>query len=338
MPRRTTAGMNRSQASLLVLIVALSAVAFVVVLPFLEYVVAAAILGYVIFPLHRRLRRHVPEALSAVATIALSLVALVAPVLYLLYVFVETLRAIARGRTGLDVATIEARVLELTGVEVAVDEVLSTGAQRLFDLFFGGVGGFVAGAIKAAMGVALMTFLLYYLLVEGPAFVDWLRDLAPLPERVTDNLLVKLEATTWGVVIGHISVAIGQAVIAGVGLWIAGVPSPVFWTFIMAVLALLPLIGAFLVWGPASLYLVAVGDVTAGVLLALYGLIVVSLFDNYARPIVIDRQAHLNPAVILVGVVGGIYAIGFTGLFIGPIVIGALAATLETFRTEFDAV
>jgi predicted PurR-regulated permease PerM len=329
--------MNRSQASLLLLIAVLSAVAFLVVLPFVEYVAAAAILAYVLYPIHVRFRRHVPARLSAVAVISLSLIALVAPVAYVLYVFVETLRDIARGETGLDVETVEARILDLTGIEVQLSDLLSTGAQRLFEVLFDGVGGLVAGATKALMGVALMTFLLYYLLLEAPAFLAWLRDLVPLPERVTDSLFERLGATTWGVVVGHISVAIGQAILAGVGLWLAGVPSPVFWTFVMAVLALLPLIGAFLVWGPASLYLVAVGDLTAGVVLAAYSLTVVSLFDNYARPIFINRQARLNPAVILVGVVGGIYAIGFTGLFIGPIVVGALAATLETFRTEFEA-
>ncbi len=330
--------MNRSQATLILLLIVLAAVSFLVVLPFVEYVIAASILAYVIHPLHRRLRRHVWEPLSAIVVIALTLALLVAPVAYVVYLFVENLLAIAERGPALDVAAIEARLLEVTGIQVDLEARFSTAAQRVFELFFDGVGGFVSSAIKAAMGIALMTFLMYYLLVEGPEFVAWLRDLAPLPDRVTDSLLAQLEGTTWGVVIGHISVAIGQAILAGVGLWLAGIPSPVFWTFIMAILALLPLIGAFLVWGPAALYLVVVGDGTAGVLLGLYGLTVVSLFDNYARPIVIDRQAHLNPAVILVGVVGGIYAIGFTGLFIGPIIIGALAATLETVRTEYDTV
>lgn len=105
----------------------------------------------------------------------------------------------------------------------------------------------------------------------------------------------------------------------------------------MAVLALLPIIGAFLVWWPAAAYLVAVGQPTAGILLALYGLTVVSLFDNFARPLIIDRQANLNPGVLLIGVVGGICSIGFTGVFIGPIIVAVLAAALETYRTEFDS-
>ena len=105
----------------------------------------------------------------------------------------------------------------------------------------------------------------------------------------------------------------------------------------MAVFALLPIVGAFMVWGPAAMYLLLIDQVVPGLLLLVWGLTVVSFFDNYARPIVIDTRAHINPAVILVGVLGGIYAIGFTGLFVGPVLIGVLVSTLEIFRTEFDS-
>lgn len=329
--------MNRSQAFLLLLLVLSSVLVFVIVLPFVEYVIVAVLLAYVLFPVHQRLEDRVGSIPSAVVLIVVSLFVLVVPILYVLAVFVADLRAIARGESDLDVATIEAQIHQLTGTEVDLTELLTTTAQQLFEVLFGGVGGVITGAMKAGIGIALMVFLLYYLLLEGDSFVAWCRDLVPLPERVTKELIAKLDATTWGVIIGHISVAIVQALLAGIGLWATGVPDPVFWTFIMAVLALLPLIGAFLVWGPAAGYLVAVGQPTAGVLLAVYGLTVVSLFDNYARPLIIDRQAHLNPGILLIGVVGGIYAIGFTGVFIGPIIMAVLAATLETYRTEFDS-
>ncbi|MFW5918428.1 MAG: AI-2E family transporter [Haloferacaceae archaeon] len=329
--------MNRSQVFLLLLIGLLALLTFVVVLPFVQYVVAAVILAYVLYPLHERLSRRIGTVLSSLVVIGAAIVAVILPLAFVMVVFVRDLTAIARGESPLDIAAVEARLFELTGNEVDVREILTTGAQQIVDVLFGGLGGIVSGTLKASLGVALTLFLLYYLLLEGPAFVAWVEDLIPLPDRVIDQLFSKLDATTWGVVVGHIAVAIAQAIIAGVGLWLTGIPDPVFWTIVMAVLALLPIIGAFLVWGPAAAYLVVVDQATAGVLLALYGLTVVSLFDNYARPIVIDQQAHVNPGVLLVGVVGGIYSIGFTGLFIGPIFIGVLAATLETFRTEYDS-
>ena len=341
--------MNRGQSFLLLLIGAVALLTLFIVLPFIEYVIAAVILAYVLYPAHARLERRletvhryvngtVASMVSAIFLIITSIVAVIVPLAYIAIVFVEDLVDIAEGETGLDVVAIETRIAELTGEEFDIETGIATAGDALVDTLFGGVGGIVSGALQASLGLALTLFVVYYTLIEGPEFVAWLRSIIPLPAAVTDELFEKIDSTTWGVVIGHISVALLQAVVAGVGLWAAGIPNVVFWTFVMAVLALLPLIGAFLVWGPAAAYLVVVDQTTAGVLLAVYGVLVVSMVDNYARPIVIDKQAHLNPGIILVGVFGGIYSIGFTGLFVGPIVIGVLAATLETFREDYDAI
>ncbi|WP_058366200.1 AI-2E family transporter [Haloparvum sedimenti] len=330
--------MNRGQAFLIGLLGTVALLTAFVVFPFIEYVIAACILAYVLYPLHWRLRTRVGGMASALALVGGTVGAVVVPLAYIGVVFVREVAAIADRESDLNVAVVEERILGLTGREPDLEGALSTLGRGIAETMFGGVGGFVASAAKAGIGVGLSLFLLYYLLREGPAFVAWLRDLIPLPDRVTDALFAKVDAATWGVVVGHISVAIGQALIAGVGFWLAGVPDAVFWTFMMAVLALLPLIGAFLVWGPAAAYLALVGEPVAAALLAAYCLTVVSLFDNYARPIVIDQRIHINPGVILVGVAGGIYAVGFTGLFVGPIVIGVFVATLETVREDYDRV
>jgi predicted PurR-regulated permease PerM len=332
--------MNRGQAFLLLVIGLVSVLTLLIVAPFFEYVVASLIFAYVLYPIHIRLERRVGGVASAIILIVGTVVAVIVPLAYIVSVFLADLRAIAAGETALDTDAIEAALSEFIDGEFDLEltELLSLAGNQLIQVLFDGYTGVVTFALQAAIGTALMLFLVYYLLQDGPEFIAWATDTVPLPPHVTDDLLSKIDAMTWGVVIGHISVALVQALIAGVGLWVVGIPNVVFWTFVMAVLSLLPLIGAFLVWGPAAGYLFVVGETTAGVLLALYGVFVVSLFDNYARPIVIDQQARLNPAVILVGVVGGVYAIGFTGLFAGPVVIGVLAATLETFRKEYDRI
>lgn len=332
--------MNRGQAFLLLVIGLVSVLTLLIVAPFFEYVVASLIFAYVLYPIHIRLERRVGGVASAIILIVGTVVAVIVPLAYIVSVFLADLRAIAAGETALDTDAIEAALSEFIDGEFDLEltELLSLAGNQLIQVLFDGYTGVVTFALQAAIGTALMLFLVYYLLQDGPEFIAWATDTVPLPPHVTDDLLSKIDAMTWGVVIGHISVALVQALIAGVGLWVVGIPNVVFWTFVMAVLSLLPLIGAFLVWGPAAGYLFVVGETTAGVLLALYGVFVVSLFDNYARPIVIDQQARLNPAVILVGVVGGVYAIGFTGLFAGPVVIGVLAATLETFREDYDEI
>lgn len=328
--------MNTKRAFLLLLLGISGLATLLVVLPFLQYVLMGVILGYVLFPLHRRLAPRLGERVAPLLLLAATLVALVVPLLYIFLVFFRDLQAFARGQTGLQLDEIETTVERISGVEVDLRAAAIETGGNLMDALFGNVSEVFAVGLHATLGVALVLFIVYYVLRDGEAFVAWLHTVIPLSPPMTRKLFDRIHRTTWGVVIGHIFAAVLQGVVAGFGLYFAGVPRPVFWTVVMVVLALLPLIGAFLVWGTASAYLVLIGESTTGILLALYGVFVVSTIDEYGRPILIDHQARLNPAVILVGVFGGVYTLGFAGLFVGPIVIAVFAATLVTFRDEYE--
>ncbi len=331
--------MNRGQAFLLVALVLAALLSFVILLPFLEYVIAAVIFAYVLHPLHVRLEERIGSQGSALVLMAGALVLVVMPVVYVIRVFVRDLQAIAAGDVGLDIATVEEQIEAFTGLEVELEAVdfLTEVGELIAATLFNDVTGILAMVLEFTIGLALLLFLVFYLLRDGRSFVAWLRETIPLPERVTDRLFTRIHRITWGAVIGHAFAALVQAVVAGFGLYLAGIPNVVFWTFVMFLLAFLPIIGAFLVWAPAAVYLILIGETASGVLLGIYGLTVVSMIDYYARPLVIDRQARLNPGIILIGVFGGVYTLGFVGLFVGPIAIGVLAAILETFRLEYDA-
>ena len=328
--------MNRSQSFLLVCIAISALAAFIVVLPFIEYVLSALVIAYVLYPLHLRLVPRVGERLSPILLITGTVIAALLPFYYIITALIRDLQNLARGRTALEIDEVEAALFDQFGLVVEIEPLLMTGARDLLEVLSTGATGFVALALRTSLGLALALFLIYYGLKDGPEFVAWIRENSPLPQDVTGNLFSQIEQTTWGVVIGHIFVAFVQGLLGGIGLWIAGLPNVVFWTFVMIVLAFLPLIGAFMIWGPAAIYLVIVGEPISGTFLALYGVLVVSMVDNYARPIVIDKRARLNPGLILVGVFGGVYVLGFVGLFVGPIILGIFVAMVVTFVDDYD--
>lgn len=329
--------MNREQAFLLVLVAATGLLSLLVLLPFLEFVFAALLLGYVLRPVHRRVTPYLGRRAGAVAVILGSLVAVLLPLSYVGLVLYRDAQAIAAGESALAADEVQAQLTALTGEEVDLAAATGDFAQLLLDALFGSVSELLGFLTTMALGVTLVLFLVYYVLLDGPAFVQWAVRVAPMDDAVAHRLAWKADQMTWGVVVGHIFVAVVQGLIGGLGLWAAGVPNPVFWTFVMVVMALLPIIGAFVVWGPAAAYLYLVGDVGMAVLLALWGLAVVSMVDNYLRSIVIDQSARVNPGVILVGVIGGVFTFGFVGLFVGPIAIGLFAATIRAFDEHYDA-
>lgn len=131
------------------------------------------------------------------------------------------------------------------------------------------------------------------------------------------RLLEVAGGTMQGVVYGILGACLVQGLLAAFGFWLAGVPAPVLLGVLTAVLALVPL-GPALVWLPASLWLFKTGAVGWGVFIILWGLFVVGTIDNVIKPYFISRGGGLPFVLVLLGVLGGVVAFGFLGLFIGP--------------------
>lgn len=327
--------MNRGQGFLLFVLAAVSAVLLYLVSPFLDYVLFAVVLGYVLYPVHRRLSRHVGDFVSPLVIITASVFVVVLPVVYVGNRFLRDIQAVSRGETGVQTQVIEDWFADNTALDLDFQEGVQAFGEIVVDNLFGDVPALVSTLLELSLGFGLVMFLLFYLLRDGAEFVEWLLAAVPLPDHVSDQFVDQIDRTTWGAVVGHVFAALAEALVAGLGLYVVGIPNVFFWTFVMFLLAFLPIIGAFLVWGPAAFYLYLVGQTTAGVLLALYGVVFVSLIDNYVRPLVIDQRARLNPAVLLIGVFGGLYTLGFVGMFVGPIAIGVFVATVRTIQKDY---
>ena len=328
--------MNKEQGFLLLVIASAALVSLLILLPLLEFVLLAIIVGYVLYPINAKVEPHVGKQIAPLLVIPAAFLIIAVPLGYMAWILYRDLVAIAENPPTIPVGDLERQIAIATGENVDLVELSQAFGADLLQVLFGDIPDILSTVLFVAFGLTVVIFLLYYLLRDGGAFVDWLIDVAPANDSVVRTLADRIDRTTHGVIVGHLFVAILQGVLGGIAFWLVNLPNPVFWAFVMVVLSLLPLIGPFLVWAPAVVYLIAVNQLPGAAFLLLWGLLVVSMVDNYGRPIVIDRDAHLNPAVILIGVFGGIYAIGLTGLFIGPIVLGVLAASMQVFDEEWD--
>lgn len=329
--------MNREQAFLLLVLAGTALASFYVVLPFLNYVLGALLLGYVLRPIHSRLEPHLGTRTAAITVIAVAAVGIVLPLAYIGWVVYRDARALARGETDLNLAEIEAELESVTGREVNIAGATGDFGSLLGDFVYGNAPEIFSYVTTMLLGLTLVLFLVYYVLIDGPEFVQWCVYKAPLDDAVSHEIVARMDRMAYGVVAGHIFVAFVQGIVGGIGLWVTGIPNAPFWAAVMVITALLPVVGAFLVWGPATAYLYLVGDPQMALVLLLWGLIPVSLVDNYLRSIVIDQSADVNPGVILIGVIGGIYSLGAVGLFVGPLVIGLFAAMIRAFDAHYDA-
>lgn len=330
--------MNVRQGFLVTLIGLLLVLSAALVEPFLQYLLLALLLAFVLYPLQRRLEPRIGSRLSAAVLIVGALIAFIIPFIIVGATVAGDAMQLAEqaGSGGFELSQVESAIQQYTGQQVDLASQLSSYAESFAQAVAESAPGVFGTLSHVFIGIGLAVFLLYFLLKDGDKLAAWLRAIVPLPRQVQDDLYGSLNEIAWAVLLGHVLVAAIQGSIAGIGLFVVGIPNAVLWTFIMIVLALIPIIGAFLVWGPAAAYLAITGQPIAGAALAIYGAVIVNATDNFLRPIVVDRHAKLNPSIIIVGVIGGVYLVGFMGLFVGPIIVGALKAVLEVFDEYYE--
>jgi predicted PurR-regulated permease PerM len=131
--------------------------------------------------------------------------------------------------------------------------------------------------------------------------------------------------------------ALAQGTLLGLGFAFVGLPSPLVFGVLGVLFALIPLIGTIILWGPAALYLASQGEVGHAAFLAIWGGVVVSLVDNFLRPMLISGRTEVPTLAVFIGVMGGLSAFGFIGLFLGPIVLGLMVALLRFESEELAA-
>jgi predicted PurR-regulated permease PerM len=143
-------------------------------------------------------------------------------------------------------------------------------------------------------------------------------------------------ATIKSVVYGTIGTAIAQSILTALGLWLAGVPGALLLGFLTFFMALTP-IGAPLVWIPASIWLFYMEETGWAIFLALWGIFVVGVADNFIRPYFISRGSDLPFVLVFLGVFGGAIAFGFLGIFLGPTLL-AIGYEIVRDWTQIDSV
>jgi predicted PurR-regulated permease PerM len=127
--------------------------------------------------------------------------------------------------------------------------------------------------------------------------------------------------------------ALVQGTLLGIGFAIAGLPSPLVFGVLGALFALVPIVGTAIVWVPATLWLLAQDQPYYAIFMLAWGMVVVGAVDNVLRPILISGRTEVPTLAVFIGVMGGLSAFGFIGLFLGPIVLGLLVA-LFRFTAE----
>jgi predicted PurR-regulated permease PerM len=314
--------------------------------PFFSALSWAAFLAFLIFPVNAKLRRRLRGRGRAATTLTV-----LTPIVILLPLAAVSFEFVAQVSVLVRVLQQRARELDIksfsdlqqfpviarandwlqASVGISADQVQSwmiSGTQDLVQRAAGLSGSLFLGALGSVVAFSVMLVLLFFFLRDGDAMCTRARALIPLDERRKDHLFSQLSGVTRAIVLGITLTALLQGVLVGIGFAICRLASPLVFGVLAALLSMLPVGGAAIVWVPAVGWLLYQGRWGFAVFMLAWGLLLGGA-ESLLRPLLISGRAEISALAIFIGVLGGIPAFGAIGIVAGPVLLSLVLALLE---------
>ncbi len=183
--------------------------------------------------------------------------------------------------------------------------------------------------------IASMYFMLYFMLVNGRFMEDSLYEYIPLRDGNVELIGKELRIMVVSNTIGIPLIALIQGLVGLIGYLIIGINEPFLWFVATCITAMLPVVGAALVYVPLTIMLLAQGHTGKGIAMGLWGFLLIGLVDNLFRFILNKKIGNIHPLITVFGVIVGIQLFGFIGLVFGPLLISMFILLLRIYGNEF---
>lgn len=188
--------------------------------------------------------------------------------------------------------------------------------------------------ISFLIGFSLMIYLTFFLLRDGRELTRLFIRAFPISDKTERTLLAKISEVTRATIKGNLVVATIQGALGGIIFWVLDIPGALLWGVVMMFAALLPAIGAAIIWFPVALYFLMIGDYMSGAVLLMFGGGVIALVDNLLRPVLVGRDTGLPDYIVLLTTLGGLSVFGVNGLVIGPVIAALFVSVWGIFMRE----
>ncbi len=318
-------------------------------------VVIAAIVAYLFGPLHTRLRAKLSGGLATTVTVLAALAIVVIPLIAVISLATVQIshmligvadwaktadlnalgdRAMAMVNNLLAKLPFETPKITLESLRANLGKVAQTVGEWLLRTLSGAAGGAI-GFITSAI---IFLYVLISLLVNKAEVITLIRRLNPLGEEATDLYLAKMGAMVKGTVKGQFIIAVIQGTLGAISIYIAGFHDAFFiFAIFLSALSVIPL-GSGIVTIPFGIGLMFFGNIPGGLFVVLFHIIVITNVDNFLRPILVPREARLDPALMLLSVFSGIAMFGFFGIILGPVLMIMIVTTISVYLAVYKGV
>jgi len=347
---------NISKNFFFLLFIGMIFLVFLILKPFMVTIIASVILAYIFYPIYRWLNNKLKRKnLSAFITTAFVILIIAIPLIFAMntisqearvnYILIKQ-RVVSGNLFGQDCDTASPLCQFSNSVRNYLEDpqtkyYLDSAAQKTTNFIVDNVSNLLFAVPVVLFNIFIMIFIMFYLFRDGLALLRKIEKLSPLRKPHYRKILAKFDEVIYAVVFGHILVSLIQGAVGALGLFILGVKSPLSLGLIMALLAIIPIVGPPLVWLPIAGLMILDGMATnsniliiKAIILILYGTLIIGTIDNILKPKIVGDRANVHPVLVLLGVVGGLAMFGFIGIIIGPVILAIFNTFIHIYEKE----
>ena len=323
------------------LIALLSAAMLYLVSPFIYPVFWAAVIAIIFYPMHRWLKNHlglrnISAFLSVLIIVAIVFLPLTLVSILLANQTINLYLIISENDIAGEIGKI-IQLLNNTPLSPYLDQLQQKWAQSATEIaqnislgLISSIRQVTSSSVRFLGQFFIMLYTLFYFFKDGPKILGRMMHLSPLGDKYEKKLFDKFTSTASATLKSTLIIGGIQGSLGGILFWAAGIPGAMIWAVIMIILAVIPVLGAPILIVPAGLVMLALGNMWEGVLLIAGGG-GVAVVDNFLRPLLVGKDIHMHPLLVLFSTLGGIVLFGVSGFIIGPIIASLFLAIVSIY-------
>jgi predicted PurR-regulated permease PerM len=328
---------NIKRMSALGLLLVLCVIAFFVVKPVLIAAATGLILAYILTPVYKKINLYIKNRdIAAWLLSLLILIVIIVPIWFIFPIILNQIYGLYSQYQSIDMTSIVRSIFPSISEKLLAQtaSTLNNLVITLTTTFSNLITNFFLDIPYLLVDLFIVAFVFYYALRDSDKFVEFFRSISPLSEANRKILAKHFKDVSESIIYGQVIVGVIQGACAGLGFALFGIKNALVLTLLAVIFSIIPFLGPFIIWIPITIFLFADGRTTIGIAYLLYNLLIVSVIDNILRSYLISKRTKISPAIIMIGMIGGLYLFNLIGLIIGPLVLACLLTILESFKNK----
>lgn len=321
-----------------IILLTLITLSFLLIKEILLSIILGIILAFIFFPIYQKINKIIPSKnFSALVVCLLSIVLIILPLWFIVPILINQSISIYLAAQSIDFVGPLVKYLpsffKIEGLSTQIGTILYTFVTKTTNSIMNSLANVIYNLPQVFLHTLVVLFTFYFVLRDNEKFVGYVQSLIPFNKEVENKLFKSSRDITFSVLYGQIIIGIAQGLVTGIGFFIAGVNNALFLTILAALAGIFPIIGSSVVWIPVAIVLFAGGKIWPAFIVIFFG-IIASFFENAIKPAFVSKRTNVHTAVVLLGMIGGIFFVGVLGIILGPLILAYLLIILEVYRDK----